>query len=281
MNNLAPILSTIITLSGLIPLSLRYTILLGSNKSKFWDMEAKENKQIMFNKNRQRTRRLAEFIFRSGVIWTFIMLPGVFNSLAVRLSINTGNLLSKKEVLVLLLVAFYGFCVLVQTVTFKNGLIGINPDSKRAKLEVGSLWVINLLGAGMLYICSTYKGTLLGLITCPIYAITLILIIAILLINLDRYTVYKFKSGSIGTNVDNILLDRDIYIIFNNSDIKMLNLLTTNLYICENDDILLISLSKNKKELVKEHIRKTSIRYIAVGKVRIKYNGIGWEKATE
>ena len=262
-------------LLGLMTADLRQIIFIGTDKKKFWSMEAKKNKGLIWNKQRHRTHRLLEFIIRSWVIWSSVLWSGMLSKLSGVMFAGNERM-TQNETALIIAVAFYGLCIIVQISTFKNGLIGINMFSKRTTWEKIGLGIVNLLGFNMLYVSFWFREGQWGTTIWGAYTLIILTLLAILLAKLKKHTVYQCKTGSTDNDNIGVQLDRDIYVEFNNSDRKQINLLINNLYICDNDDILLISKPEKGKEAIIQRINKASIKYVSIKGIKIKYGDSQW-----
>ncbi|MDR1549789.1 MAG: hypothetical protein LBT06_14540 [Hungatella sp.] len=106
---------------------------------------------------------------------------------------------------------------------------------------------------------------------------------------IKKSEIFRFESNTDKSkSIDNIALDKDITITVRTRDTYKINLLNSELFICENDDILIL-VSKNhqnntknvnsiilpsvsKEILENKRFEKSSIDHIRFGKTIIKFN---------
>lgn len=267
-------------LLSMLPLGAKRILLQGTNKKKYWTVEAHEDRKIILSKYRHLMLCNMEFVFRMYFIGVVLLVLSHFFLLTVEKSIlmffgaNFTETEIKQNAIPLLLM-LYTIASYHCYIIFIDRLIGINRTSPKVAIveTIGTiLYLISFILNCLLFwhgIQSKYALwygyysfiVLLYFIGQPIYFST--------------HAIYSFKSGSAYSNPDPKLvrLDQDISIHLNQGKELQINLLTNNLYICENDDILI---SPNIRSPYV--VRKESIKYLQIKDVKIVHDGAKWVK---
>lgn len=263
-----------------LPSSWIHFIIFGTNKKKIWSMEAKEDCTIIVNKYRHRTIRQVEFIIRVlffGTILYFlndIYLERILNNLFILLFKSQVHL-SRFFFLIISLCFILSECVLTTlfyTHYFRQGLIGIDMSSG-VKNKLNTPIVITNIGVFIwTYIRLININTV---ILFKLYSVCVLLYCCHLYNSMKKHEIFRFFSGSRFSSTENPLLHKDIYLNFKTgkNKHKKINLLENNLYICDNDDILILS-KKGEKEI----IRKENIESLQIKNDFIIYKNNEWIK---
>ena len=258
---------------------LKY-IFLGTNKKKNWTMEAKEDSTIIINKYRHQILRQIEFIIRAlvfGVLLYFLNDIYLKNTLdkVFGILLKTSVTLTNQEILGIGAVIILIQCVITSSFyvcNFKNGLIGMDMSPSKKKKLTYPIVIINVIIFLFIYIRFINIGTIIIFLG---YLAIAFIYCYVKSKSMKKHEIYRFFSGSRYNSTDNPLLHKDIYINLRigKDRHKKLNLLENNLYICDNDDILIVSKS-GKKDLIK----KETIDNIQIKNDKITYQNNEWKK---
>lgn len=259
------------------------TILQGTNKKKYWTVEAHENRKIIISKDRQIILRNIEFLFRTfftGVVFVALNYLLLFNGTKA-IIMNLGRLpytftdSETKLIAMPWLVIMYIASGSHHYMSFEEGLIGTDSSSKKVKQFEIILITLTL--------CSCILNCLLFWCDmAPIYLFLYGCYSAVILfyfigqcIYLSKCTIYSFRARSVYNNPDPKLvrLDQDISIQLKQGRELQINFLKNNLYICDSDDILISP--DNKSPYI---IHKESIKYLKIKDVQIIFDGTKWKR---
>lgn len=241
-------------------------------------MEAKEDCTIIVNKYRHRTFRQIGFIIRVMFFGTILyFLNDIYLG---KILDNLFNLIFKGQVhLSRLSYAVISLCfisiecvltTLLYTNYFRQGLIGIDMSSDVIKKLNTPITVVNIGIFACTYARLLYTNTVILFV---IYLFVILIYCCRLYIQMKKHDIFCFFSGSRFSSTENPLLHKDIYLNFKTGENKQVNLLENNLYICDNDDILILSINGER-----ETIRKESIESLQIKNDFIVYKDKEWIK---
>lgn len=258
-----------------IPASFLLLLILGTNVKKIWYMEAKEDRTIVINKYRHRTIRQVEFIVRAlvfGIIIYFlndIYLENFLNWI-FSLLLKTHVILSEKEFLYFqvpcVIFAEFVLTSIFYDSTFKKGLIGMDMSPHSKSRMVCPIIFVNM---GIFVLIYMRLINVLSVFLLIIFIAFVLLYCIVRMTLMRKHEIFRFFSGSRYSSTEQPLLHKDIYLNLKNKGKKhkkkskkhiRINLLENNLYICDNDDILVLNKCGTQKIYYKEEIKSLQIK---------------------
>ena len=251
-----------------IPLWIIQYLFCGSNKTQKNQIGHKNGGKIRINKYLHVGNRQIEFIQRIIVINLIFYIINYF----CLVHISGLQLQFKVYLIAILMITEWGGSFFIYDDLFKKYLIGFDIyDEKRMEQLTRPIWffhfILCLLGLGGIYAFATIDITLAGFTFLSL--LFLIIIIFVYYRNykskkIERYDIKSFKGGLDHQCGDYVKFDMDIRIYLKNHYYKQINLLESDLYICDNDDVYIISKDKEVERLEKEKISYIAIKNDAI-----------------
>ncbi|WP_097005227.1 hypothetical protein [Lacrimispora amygdalina] len=227
-------------------------IIMGSDKTSKKQMYSNIGRKIRISKDTHLAKRKIEFCIR---ICIFAFACYYFNVYIM------SKIFVEPYVIIGVLVMEWFVLLNYHEVMFKRNLVGFdNNDFKRMREVSQQLTLIHT----MVFAINSLD-LLFDIINLVAYAqaITILIIFIYCCYIYDKMkskTIYSFRcesEGNIGIAVD---LAKDIKIHFKNGYIENINLLISNLYICDDDNILILSKNSKRKLYNKNRIIKISVK---------------------
>lgn len=265
-------------------------LLFGSNELHKIDMGHKPGTTVIINKKLLPFKKQSEYLLRIFLLDYFIL----FFQEYIYFKLNLNFDITRKVTFIIL----EGFIIYAfHKKNFTNEIIDLYKLNslkqllkeefplKIAHLTIYLTYAIAVLVSTHSYIAST---------KIEIFFVTLITGATLLFCDIKSQKIKKselirFMSNSDNNkSIDNVSLDKDITITSRTKDIYKINLCNSELFICENDNIMIL-VSKNQehstknpssiivphstKEIVKNKcFDKSLIDHIQIGKAKIKFN---------
>lgn len=261
-------MDALLSIFNSLPENLIYFLLFGTNKKVRWALEAKENQIIIINKFRHQVNRQIEFVRRVLIIdfilyflndiWLIRVINKGFQLFLKSPKIQVSKDMVLSIVATLLIIEFIATTIFFIT-HFNNGLIGIDTNIPKKKRLTYPIMTVNFLEFIFIFIRIYYINSILLYF---IFIAAVLVFCVIKSLRLKKHEIYRFLSGSSYESSDAPRLDKDFYINlkYGKNKHRRINLLETNLYICDNDDILLMKKSKNSEIIKKENIENLQIK---------------------
>lgn len=243
-------------------------IFLGTNQKENWFREAGENSVNTLNKFRHQTKRQVEFIIRVlifGVIFYFLndlfLMTGI--QMLFELLLKQHLQFTGLNMIISIGVCLFIECIITlrfYVINFKKGLIGIDLCSKQSEKLTYPFVIENILFFILIFI--RFYWQLISVCLFLVCLLGALLYCCFLLITVTNYRILDFTSGSRYNSTDYPLLHKDIYLNMKTGEEwhKRINLLEMNLYICDNDDILLFPRNGEPEVFKKENIESIQIK---------------------
>lgn len=249
-------------------------------------MEAKEGKRVILGRARHLILCNIEFFIRAyvtGVILVILNQLFLFNitkAVVMFLGHAPYTLTNSETKLIALpwLVMVYIARGAQQYISFEEELKGLHCDgsSEKAKPFKGVLILLTLCSCILNCLLFWYSMAPVFLCLYGCYSIIVLIYFIWNLWYLNKYKVYWFTAWAPDSNPDEKLvrLGIDISILLKQGREVQVNLLKSNLYICENDDLLIVPHNDTAPQLY----HKEFIKCIKIKGVQLIYDGDKWEK---
>lgn len=239
-------METIVKIWELFSPSAWKKILLGHNVKKEWYPIAAEDSKIVLRKCGNVSSRASEFVFRIAISYFLCALIILYITNRYFTAFLSDNLCLRKLIFIAgLCIPFFIIC-LVYYSTFISGTVGINVHDYKKNLK----WPCMLfLPNIVLVFLSLYFYNSIKKFIFSAFIYFIILFMCCILLKY-MFKIEDFKSGSPYYDHEDskvVRIDKDIFLEFAdgtdslaNQEPQLLNLLTNNFYICDNNDILII-----------------------------------------
>ena len=261
-------------LSSVTPKWVIMVLLFGFDETDIRQMRIKEKDTLRINKYLHCCNKQIEFVWRAFI----------FNVICSKINIailsNQQKFKIEEIIFIILIEILFGLWYLVST--FDQSLIGFDKNNENRMLEIKRPFIV-----------SHVIFTLINIVECVIfigYNMTTNIFIMVTFLFVFAYTMNKYQqlrehdiicegvknNINIGNGVD---LEKDISIKKNDGTTEKIDLSKSNIYICDNDDIKIITSGTERRVVEKTTIslEKDTIQSINVKNKKIVYRNGKWE----
>lgn len=288
-------METIISIWELFSPSTWKKIFLGHNVKKEWYPIAAEDSKIVLRKCRQPYRKKIEFIIRNFFIalMAFIILQiyvfltenesGIYDNVFTEMIINNFFIFCFFLYVILFLLMF-----VIARFSFTSTIVGINTRNNGELKKIHHhLYIFFFLFCSLFFIYCIVFDMIPIIFNIPI----IVMSIGILFLSSGIYLNKRLKASNIHTfcsgnryydyeDPEVVRIDKDIFLAIKENingqtvnHLHHINLLVNNLYICDNNDILIIP--KDGEPVI---YKPNEISAIKIKDARIIYRDSKWQK---